>query len=255
MKKPEPEYVEVPTGQWMMTFSDLLTLLLAFFVLLLTMSSMDQRKFEEAFGMFTGAFGTLAKQAEPGMTPEFIVPINAPLPEVLVSDVEDVFERNMREELPEELQKPEIPPEPAEYRHLFEAEAVVDGIEVRIAGELLFRGDTAELQPRSKRLLQTVASDIAREGAPVRVKSYEPPGSVRGESWRLSLDRAASVVDALATSRELDTSLLSIMGYERPAPRASRVDRTKSVVVLHFFNRRAPAAQPQPETEDSNGGR
>ena len=253
MKKVEPEFIEVASGEWMMTFSDLLTLLLAFFVLLLTMSSMDQRKFEEAFGMFSGAFGTLAKQAEPGMTPDFIVPINAPLPEILASDVEDVLERTMREELPEELRLAEIPPEPAEYRHLFEAEAVTNGVEVRIAGALLFDGDSAKLLPHSTRLLQTVAGDIAREGTPVRIKAYEPPRNSRVDAWTLSLDRAASVVDALADSRELDTRLLSIMGYGRPAPRASRLDRTKSVVVIHFFNRRAPSAPLQLETEDSDG--
>ncbi|HPM76918.1 MAG TPA: flagellar motor protein MotB, partial [bacterium] len=43
---------------WMVTFSDLLTLMLTFFVLLLTMSSMDSKKLKEAFDSFLQMGGT-----------------------------------------------------------------------------------------------------------------------------------------------------------------------------------------------------
>lgn len=39
---------------WLVTFGDLITLLLTFFVLLLAMSSVDQKKLEEAFEHFGG---------------------------------------------------------------------------------------------------------------------------------------------------------------------------------------------------------
>ena len=48
--------------EWLMTFSDVLTLLMTFFVLLISMSSMDSKKLQETFGFFTGALGIL----EPG---------------------------------------------------------------------------------------------------------------------------------------------------------------------------------------------
>jgi len=44
---------------WMATFSDMMTLLLTFFVLLLSMSSLDQQKLKEALGSLKGALGVL----------------------------------------------------------------------------------------------------------------------------------------------------------------------------------------------------
>ena len=49
----------VNTLAWMMTFSDLVMLLLTFFVLLLTMSSMDKKKLKDLFTNFSGSTGVL----------------------------------------------------------------------------------------------------------------------------------------------------------------------------------------------------
>jgi hypothetical protein len=58
IKKKEAEEVRGVPG-WMVTFSDLSTLLLTFFVLLLSMSSMDDRSMKSMFTNFTSACGIL----------------------------------------------------------------------------------------------------------------------------------------------------------------------------------------------------
>ncbi|MCA9669730.1 MAG: hypothetical protein KC503_29250 [Myxococcales bacterium] len=45
--------------EWLLTFSDVLTLLITFFVLLISMSSMDSKRLRETFGFFRGALGSL----------------------------------------------------------------------------------------------------------------------------------------------------------------------------------------------------
>ena len=50
---------KVDPNAWMVTFADLVMLLLTFFVLLLTMSSMDKKKLEEIFTHFKEATGVL----------------------------------------------------------------------------------------------------------------------------------------------------------------------------------------------------
>ncbi len=50
---------EPDSSAWLVTFSDLIMLLLTFFVLLLTMSSMDTKKLKETFAHFRGAPGVL----------------------------------------------------------------------------------------------------------------------------------------------------------------------------------------------------
>ena len=58
MAKKEKKQVEEGMPAWLVTFSDLMTLLLTFFVLLLSMASLtDERKKKEALGSLTGSFG------------------------------------------------------------------------------------------------------------------------------------------------------------------------------------------------------
>ncbi len=58
-REKKPNKTEKPDQGWLVTFGDLLTLLITFFVLLISMSSMDQKKLKDAFGFFSGALGNL----------------------------------------------------------------------------------------------------------------------------------------------------------------------------------------------------
>jgi len=58
-RKTDEERFWLDGNSWMVTFSDLLTLLLTFFVLLLSMSSLDNKVLRETFGFFSGTYGGL----------------------------------------------------------------------------------------------------------------------------------------------------------------------------------------------------
>lgn len=55
-KDPEPSK---PSMEWLLTFSDVLTLLITFFVLQISMSSMDAKKLQQTFGFFVAALANL----------------------------------------------------------------------------------------------------------------------------------------------------------------------------------------------------
>ena len=59
---------ECPKGapMWMTTFSDMTTLLLTFFVLLLSMANFDKVKMEQSFGILKGSSGIMTN---PSVTP------------------------------------------------------------------------------------------------------------------------------------------------------------------------------------------
>ena len=234
-KKPEPIKDEVMLGKWMLTFSDLLTLMLTFFVLLFSMSSMDDAKFTEAFGIFSGAFGTLARHADVGKAPDFIMPVPAPVPERLVTDLQDLMDRHLREKLEKPLPPPEIPPAPEEYRPYFETEPQPQGLDVRIAGSALFEPGTANLLSDSRELLRAVASEVAALGIPVRVSSWVPPERDPAAAWNLSLDRAAAVTEALASVRGVQHRNLTLVGYAQPAPAELTGREGEARVILTFF--------------------
>ncbi|WP_314990589.1 flagellar motor protein MotB, partial [uncultured Campylobacter sp.] len=56
--------------EWLAAFGDLMSLLLCFFVLLLSMSTMDAKKLEAAIGSLNGALGVLEGGAKPDVSAE-----------------------------------------------------------------------------------------------------------------------------------------------------------------------------------------
>ncbi len=60
MPVPEQEY-ERPKGapMWIVTFTDMISLLLTFFIMILTFSSMEEEKMQQATGSLSGAFGVM----------------------------------------------------------------------------------------------------------------------------------------------------------------------------------------------------
>lgn len=59
MARKEEEEVKAGSPAWMATFSDLMNLLLCFFVLLFAMSSVDEDKFEQLVASLSASFGVL----------------------------------------------------------------------------------------------------------------------------------------------------------------------------------------------------
>ncbi len=59
---PEPEEQEEESADWLATFSDMVTLLLVFFVLLLSMSTVEEVKFLSVSGSLRDAFGGIDQQ-------------------------------------------------------------------------------------------------------------------------------------------------------------------------------------------------
>lgn len=57
MAKKQKEEVQQDTNAWITTYTDLMTLLLTFFVLLLSISTIDDRRKREALNSLVGAFG------------------------------------------------------------------------------------------------------------------------------------------------------------------------------------------------------
>jgi len=58
--------LDPPGASWMVTFADLMTLLLSFFVLLLSMSSMDKSILRDVVSHFVGDMGWLLKKGRAG---------------------------------------------------------------------------------------------------------------------------------------------------------------------------------------------
>lgn len=181
-KKPE-----APKGapDWMVTYGDMMTLLLCFFVILVSMSEMKQdRRFQQvmeslrrAFGGYRGTVGAVPIQNEP---------TNALIAKLLELDVpEDTKERGDAEDAGIHGKK-------------FRVTNVRDGLEVVVGGRITFGRFSATLKPEGRELVAKTAELLRGYNTKILVRGHtsrEPlPGDSLYEDRRdLSYARAKAV--------------------------------------------------------------
>lgn len=231
--------------RWVTTYSDVVTLLLAFFVLLFAMSEVDPKRFDLLVQGLQEPFGNPGNTALlpdgngvlDGQAPTVTVP-----PPPLPDDEED---RDGEEE-PEEGGQPgpEEPPLLVDQSELipvreqirealaqagFEEAADLHinerGLVVSIATDgLLFPSGSADLQPEGESLIAALAPALLQIANPVHVEGHTdnvPYAGARYDNWDLSADRALSVLHLLIEGHGVDPSRLGATGFASFHPLAS----------------------------------
>ncbi|MEM1022440.1 MAG: OmpA family protein [Myxococcota bacterium] len=190
---------------WMATFADLSTLLLTFFVLLLSFANMDVIEFKAALGSVKNALGVVTKRPGEleGSSP---TPIN----------FEDSNASSKSDKgLPNEL----IP------IHQMIRNKNMDGsmklivteknIILRVNG--LFPSGTAELQPEDFVQLDIINALCRLYAQPIMVEAHTDDRAISSpifpSNWELSAHRAAAVARYLERAGRVDPERISPSGY------------------------------------------
>ncbi len=201
-----------PNG-WLITFSDLITLLLTFFVLLLSMSSMDRKVIYESLTVFTGDVGYI-KPTGAGRIPtkyEFVVELLQRPWEF--RDHEDRIRDLLfpDEVLPKELKRSTVD---EALRFLERPE----GLAILLTDELLFPLGGTQLQEPAKVILAQLAPLIQAAPNPVNVSGHTDnlPGR-RMDNATLSALRGMAVLEWLLELGVSDAKL-SVSGYGEHMP-------------------------------------
>jgi chemotaxis protein MotB len=197
----ENEEIEGPTAPfWMVTFSDMVTLLLTFFVMIVSMSEVEVKKFKEALSYFQGSTSILAEDA---VTPS--------LNQQVISKTQARDQAGRYEELLAYLRENEL--EDKVQAHLTQK-----GFHLIIADSVMFRSGEAELIEPSRSILGFIAGLLDDRIEAVVVEGHtddRPIQTIRFPSnWGLSAARAASVVRfLLSLSDEPDASRYAAIGH------------------------------------------
>ena len=193
---------------WMATFSDMMTLLLTFFVMLVAMSEVEVKKFEEALSYFQGGTGMLSYES---VTPTLR----------RHSSVEySQREHAMRfEEVERYLQEQGL-------TDMVEVNLTETGLSVSVTDSVMFHSGAAELIEPSQHLLATLTELLGGAVAAIRVEGHtddRPIQTARYPSnWELSTARAASVVRfLLETPDALSPDRYTALGHGEHRPIAS----------------------------------
>jgi len=193
-----------PAGapMWMVTFSDLVTLLLTFFVLLLSMANMDMAKFTQASDSLAGAFGVLGSSNKTEVTTPRVVTF---------SPVNDDFTSQVYRRLRTKLREMKLN---KKIKLVKDRGAVV----LRIDEAILFKSGQRRLQPEAGPILQKVAELIRPLPMNLKIEGHTDDLGNEINNWDLSVNRAVAVLRYLAANQLVPLNRMSATGYGSQKP-------------------------------------
>lgn len=226
---------------WLAAFGDLMSLLLCFFVLLLSMSSMDAKKISEAIGSLSGAMsvlegGTKTEVSKRRIQESTPVENKDESTEAINKVSQAIIDAN---EMIESGKGPSISLEEAQ-----------EGFVIELPASLLFKSGSATIENEDAILFLKRVAMIIEElpnSLEVSVKGHtdnEGPGanSIYKDNWELSSARAISVLQELLLD-SVDPTRISAAGYAEYTPlatNATKAGREKNRrVELHFYGKKS----------------
>ena len=194
---------------WQTTYGDMVTLLLTFFVLLYSFSTVDAQKFMSLALALQGALGVLPGGQTVSVAPQPISRDGSPSREEL-QQIQAIFEQMQRLVAQGEL---------SGTVELIQEER---GLVVRFAERAFFDLGKAELRPDTLSVLERIAEVLWPLPNHVRVEGHTDNLPIRTErfpsNWELSTARATSVIRYLIEEQQLDPERLSAAGYGEYRP-------------------------------------
>jgi chemotaxis protein MotB len=174
--------------EWMVTFADLMSLLLTFFVLLLSFSNMEIVKFRTMAGSVRNALG-LKSEFDLSDVPmgNKLLPYEDPKE----GEGDGADTQGLRDEL-EQMMRDEGLPEKASVR------ITSRGVALHIEGDILFDSGRTDLKATAEPILQRIAELVPRVGYRVDVQGHTDDVPIATaafpSNWELSAARAARAV-------------------------------------------------------------
>lgn len=225
-RKKKSRHEEHMSESWLLPYSDLLTLLLALFIVLFAMSSVDSSKFDKISRAFNMAFE--------GGTGVFQNP--SPIPEERLTGIkgEEGTDKE-KEKSPADMEKEKLS-DIQEKMNAYIAENELDeklntsltdgGLLLTIRDNVLFDSGVAEVRKRDENVAREIASLLVMEpprnimisghtdNVPIRNVEFE-------SNWELSVMRAINFMKLLLENDKLDPSLFSANGFGEYKPLVS----------------------------------
>ncbi len=241
---------------WMATFSDLMNLLLCFFVLLFASSTMDEGKIQKIAASFDNiSFNVMEDGNVSLVNGDMMSGGVTQLPDVYsimseagkniegttgeesvssASDAEKLSDEELKEELDArgEAQSEEMYEEVVQLAEAYRIDNMINidyneqYVELDLEGSLLFESGSAEIKDDSRMFLQKIASILTKyKYCIIEIEGHTdnvPVSSSAFENNRqLSAERARNVYEYIITQENFIDSNMKIAGYGESKPIAS----------------------------------
>jgi len=207
--------------RWLLTYADMITLLLAFFIVMYSMSQIDAKKFgkmaEALNGVLRGGESILAKYTEEQLKKGHGVLKLGSL-RMIQNLIEKRFEKVGR-------------------LGDVQTELTERGLVVHIMESALFEPGSAVLKGRAMEILDLVAEDVVGRPNHVRIEGHTDDQQISTpvypSNWELSSARATEVVRFFVNNYNIPPDQVSALGYGEFRP-----IRPNNSIENRAFNRR-----------------
>jgi len=234
---------------WCLTYSDLLTNMLCFFVMLLMFTTFGMKKAN--------------KQKSQALSSAFEQPMGTPrnqgVYQWLVSGGKGVLllpnPRNVSE-IPRIVRRLKTQIQGLNMRDQVLVASESDGVKIRMPAKAIFQGGTASLKPEGEQILGALATVIGESKHFVRIDSHcddrPAKSSVYPSNWELSSARACSVLRFFTEKKGLEPGRFSAQGFADSRPETDGIteegrenNRRVEIVILAG----KPKARGEPQWE------
>ena len=190
-----------PAPGWLISFSDLMSLLLTFFILLYAMTVMDIKKLMKFLWYFQGENPKISVK-----TVAVIPPIS-----MLKEEVAKIVKKRIQRLLP---------------IYAYQIDTIANYVLIRLFNDVIFKEDSYELTPEAKKALEDVAKVIKTHQKPfttIRIAGHayihnksKLPSDVK-DAWDLSIKRAM-VLQEILVKNGVDPKKIAVEAYGDTKP-------------------------------------
>lgn len=226
---------EGSSERWLITYADLITLLLVFFIVMYSMAKTDAQKFKQVAASLNEAFG------EAPMTTEAMPAASGTLPSLDQQKLQDF--RAVQAIVRGIVDKHGDP-------GAVEAVMTDEGIMLVISGNLLFPSGGADLRKEGKTLIDTILPVLQSLPRPMRVEGHTDNVAISNDMFsnnqELSEARAQRVASYLQYGGAIPADRMTVQGFgdAKPlAPNDTPVGRAKNrrAAVVILYNQDGPS--------------
>lgn len=222
MAKKVPHEEHINHERYMVTYADLITLLLAFFIILYAMSETDEQKFDEvayslSMGFNQGSKALISTNID--SNPELKSKQNQENLEMMESVKEQSELRELKKKIDEKIKEENL-------EDKISTELQKQGLMIILTDEVLFNSGSAQIKKEHSKVIDTVGQLITDVNNPVQISGFTDNVPINTaefpSNWELSGERSMSVLKYLLNNnKKLDPKRFSAAGYGEYQPIAS----------------------------------
>ena len=232
--------------EWIVTYGDMMSLLLCFFILLAAFSELkDQDEYTETVRAIQEAFGYIEGG---GVAPTQDVPMQS-----IIEKIEEIALYR------EKVRKLSQADDPGVTGRELTVKRIREGLQFTVGGLLTFEPGSSELKPQAREELRRVANMVRGQNNKIEIRGHAagadlPDGSPYRTMWDLSYARARSVMEFLTEPEQgIDARRIRITGCGDKEPLTARVyeesmlavNRRVEVIVTEALMQEFDAAKQQ----------